>query len=98
MWWHDIKDIKDVLCNYISRVAVLERKMDIILQKQEDEEGYNHFSDRLSGIEESLEDWRKEIPRFEKLVNPEDTVAAYQKHITKLDEMMLEFKGCVSIA
>ena len=56
------------------------------------------FSDRLEEMEEKIDRIRDEFPRFEKLVNPDELVATYEKHIIKIEQMMLEFKGCVSMA
>ena len=98
MWWNDIKEIKEWMITIASRLTNLDVNVDIIKQTQEDANGFNCFSDRLEEMEEKIDKIRDEFPRFEKLVNPEELVSTYEKHITKIEQMMLEFKGCVSMA
>jgi len=98
MWWHDIKEINAQIFGLNQRLFNLETKIDAVLQKQEDGDDFVHLSDRLGDMDDTINALKGDLPRFEKLINPENTVATYEKHIKKLEEMMLEFKGCVSQA
>jgi predicted translin family RNA/ssDNA-binding protein len=95
MWWNDIKEIKEWMITIASRLTALDVNVDIIKQEQEDADC---FSDSLEKMEEKIDKIRDEFPRFEKLVNPDELVSTYEKHIIKIEQMMLEFKGCVSMA
>ncbi len=98
MWWNDIREIKEWMVTIASRLTGLDVNVDIIKQTLEGTDGYNCFSDRLEEMEEKIDKIREEFPRFEKLVNPDELVSTYEKHIIKIEQMMLEFKGCVSMA
>jgi hypothetical protein len=98
MWWHDITEIKEWMVTIASRITNLDVNVDIIKQTQEDAELYNSFSDRLDNMMEAIEKVQGEFPKFEALINPDELVSTYEKHIRKIEEMMLEFKGCVSMA
>jgi hypothetical protein len=98
MWWHDIAELKVWAQELTSRITNLELKVDASMQMIEDANGYNHFSDRLSEMDDTLDKIKDEFPKFHKLANPEQIVETYQKHLAKMESMMLEFKVCVFMA
>lgn len=64
---------------------------------KEIKEWMRHISDRLSVMDEYIRNSSQEDADGFNCVSEclEDT---YEKHITKIEQMMLEFKGCVSMA
>jgi hypothetical protein len=98
MWWNDIRDIKEWMVTISSRLTGLEVNIDIFKQTLEDADDFNCFSARLEDMEEKIDKITEEFPRFEKLVNPDELVSIYEKQIIKIEKMLLEFKGCVSMA
>lgn len=85
MWWNDIKEIKDWMETIAAKLVAI----------QMDD---NCFSDRIDDIMMGIANIGNELPKFHQLINPEETLTLYAKHIDKISEMMLEFKGIVSMA
>ena len=100
MWWNDIKDIKEWMVTISARMKGLEMTFGQLCdQKKEDEEhSLDDVYHRLSEILYTCEDTQKELPKISKLVNPDNLAETYEKHISRIESMMIEFKGCVSLA
>lgn len=96
MFWNDLKDIKEWMVTISARLTEMQMKH---LDKEDKECCcLEDIENRLGEILETCENTEEEIPRLATLVNPDDIVAKYEKHLRKIEEMMLEFKGCVSLA
>lgn len=101
MWWNDIKEIKGWLERLTQRLTNLEENVRGLTQEKEEREeqpSAEDLYDRLGEILQACENTEREIPKLSKLVNPEELAYTYEKHIYKIESMMLEFKGCVSMA
>jgi methyl-accepting chemotaxis protein len=98
MWWNDIKDIKEWMERLTDRLIRIEGEITEIKRIQEDGDQCNSISADLNEMMEKIEKIEEEFPRFHSLINPNELVSTYEKHIKKIEEMMLEFKGCVSMA
>ena len=86
-----LKDITFSICNQEKRI---DEMYDYLLENQENDS----IKDRLYKIEKYQKEIINSLEKFEVLINPNETLAIYEKHIKKIQEMMLEFKGCISMA
>src|SRR5690349_13131746 len=92
MFWDDIKDIKILLDKLNERVSIIEQNTDIDRGDRDDS---------LHLVHDKLTHLMNESRRLEQVELSQkilDKFEDYMKNVDKLNEMVNEFKGCVSIA
>lgn len=92
MFWHDIAEIKE-------RLTLLEDKIDTAYDK--DQYWDEKINDSLDEIHDSLKEIYKShqaVDDYAKMQKIADKFDDYMKNLDKLNSLVNEFKGCVSMA
>jgi hypothetical protein len=101
MFWDDIVEIKsrmEAVENEIKRVHFSNQEILNIVSDESYLDLMPSLYERLDNIGAQCKRTGDGIPILLALTNPENVCETYEKHIKKLEEMMLEFKGCISMA
>jgi hypothetical protein len=89
MFWNNMKEIREWMITIASRLTDIQIKMDGIVQEQTD------LQMKMDGIVQEQED---RISFDQVAAKTVDKCQDYMKNVDKLNSMMNELKGCVSIA
>ena len=87
MWWNDLKHIKE-------QVNKIEAILESCVMKDDIQDEINSFHDRLSEIREDIED----ITKVSLTTKTMDRFDDYMKNVDKLNLMINEVKGVISLA
>jgi DNA repair ATPase RecN len=99
MFWNDITEMKEALTTLIDRFIEMDSRIQGISQDRCDaydsqEESLNRLHDKLT----CLMNADKLLRQVELSQQTLDKFEDYMKNVHKLNEMINEFKGCVSVA
>lgn len=99
MFWNDLKDIKSAMDVLVDRFLQMdERVLGISQDKRDIDECNSESLDRLHDKLTTLLNDSKRIHQVDRAEIIMDKFDDYMKNVHKLNEMVNEFKGCVSIA
>lgn len=95
MFWHDISEIKEWMVTIASRLTEMQMK------HLENEDNENDYEDSLDRLHDKLTTLLNDSNREKQVFLAEKTLDKfedYMKNVDKLNQMINEFKGCISIA
>jgi|ERR1700743_3235602 hypothetical protein len=95
MWWHDIKDLK------IWMLSLLKKADSIHKEEVEKNEMIEVLAEAIERVDEKLDIIINDSEKSKQIILAEKTLDKfedYMKNVDKLNSMINEFKGCVSIA
>lgn len=95
MWWNDIKDIKEWMVTIAARLTELQMK------KMERDDFENEFEDSLNRLHDKFNTLLNDELRMHRTADATKTIDKfedYMKNVDKLNTMINEFKGTISIA